>query len=438
MNILDKVYERITMIVIFFLVSTIIFTLLSSNMVDQRAEIITNSFVMTTMADGVLTAEEYKIFLQEVSNLQQGYEVELEHQTYTDVPYYEFTTASAIADYFSQRNVLKSKYLEVESIIYEDIDPASVVLQTMTNDNVIQSLAIGGYLPLPDDGIVGSAPVYEAVLPVQECYEGEQLVTVVRVQDNGMVYYMECDDFVMAGVGTGLVPLEYNGTSVGTSVLTTVYPRTRMCAEGHETTVTPEMIALYKSSGDYGACPLCSYTPISIAATDVNTLVGTEWVDLPTVITVTYQNGDTEVIEKDDPELYYDFDSNYCGVQNVTLSYRGLQQQCMLVTLRERSCVACGALCSQRSYTDYERFNYCETCLAAKPFYMGEIYNLTDIKLHEDIISTLETTGEYKFMRGDYIKVTLTRVGRGLPIPFVNKETIVPIITSGYIRTTGQ
>lgn len=438
MNPLEKTWERILAILLFFAVPAILFLLLNEDVIDRRIATMTDEFVMEVTKDGVLTTEEYLIFENAVASMQGGYKIELRHQKYTTTPYYEFSDNNTIHNYFKERNNLAKSYVMVDEIEIQPVDTSKLKLQEQTNASVLASMSTNSYVPLPDDNNTSEDIVYEAVVPVQECYDGEKLVTVVKVYKDGMVFYAECDPVTVTGSGTGQAKLALNGSLIDETITVIVYPKTFTCSNGHVQATTKERIETYKSTGSYGLCDYCSLIPKSITLKNTLTAtVGTTWEELAPEFTVTYMNGKTETIKHDQKGLYHDYDSNYCGTQTVTVSYKGFKTECFDITLTGRKC-SCGQVCSERSYNDYLRFNYCDTCLTTVPFYFGDSYVQEDVVHHKEIAEILDNEGKYVFNRGDYLQVTLTRLDGGIPLPFMTRPRTIPIMSDGFIRTSGK
>lgn len=443
-NSLGKVLERMQVVLIFFVASAIVLLLLNEDVKDRRVSVMADEFIMEATKDGCLTREEYLIFIDSVAKLDDSFEVELTRKTYITEPYYELAVESKLQDYFRGRNVRRSVYLPVETVEFEEPDVNTLVLQTETNASVLADLVgVTGYVPLPKDSEEAGVPVegvvYEAVRPVQECYAGEKLVTVVKVEEAGNIYYMECDAEV-APSSSSDVMLKRLGMPIGVTINVVVFPRTYTCANMHTIALTRERIDLNKATSTYGTCPNCVVEPADIVPSvdTVTKVVGTPWSELGLTFVVVYKDGHSVPLAYNEDGFYWDYDRNYAGQQVVTVSYKGLVEECFNVKLTARECTVCGSLCMNRANSDYMRFSYCDACLVGSPFYFGETYVREEVVHNGGIVNVLDAEGVYYFNRGDYVKVELSRVRRGLPIPFLTERGISPVISGGFVRTKGR
>lgn len=439
MDAFEKVLSRVLMILLFFVATGVVFLLFAEDAKERRVSTLADDFITEATKDGVLTKEEYLIFSDSLASFNEGYEIKLEHQSYMEDVSYRMADAGKIGEYFASRNILLKPYVPIEEFELPIVNTEGISLQQETNASIMASLSVDRYVPLPDDDIT-EFNTCEALVSIQECYEGENLITVVLVRESGMVYYLACDDIKITGTGTATVELKYRDVPVGATVDVTVYPRTRVCAEGHESVLTREMINEYKITGTYGGCEHCSMVPdsISVDSDTVNSVVGTEWKNLPMVLNVLFKDGHTDSVSLDDEELFHDYDANYCGSQTVTVSYRGLKAECATVVLEGADCISCNNKCIERSFADYSRFKYCNTCLSTAPFYFGDTYTLKEVVHHEEIMKSLDTEGFYVFNRGDYLKVSVKRIADGIPVPFLSKRRSTPVVSGGDIRTNGR
>lgn len=149
-------------------------------------------------------------------------------------------------------------------------------------------------------------------------------------------------------------------------------------------------------------------------------------------------DGHTEIIPCNQPDLYHDYDLNYCGEQVVTVSYKGVSKTCFEITLVGGECISCGGACTNRSFNDYSRFKYCDACLAMAPFYLGQSYKHKDSTQNEEIMETLDLKEVYYFSRNDYIKVSITRMSKSTGLPFLTNQTSIPIMVGGTVKTNGK
>jgi len=439
MDSIRTVWERALMAVAFFIGTALFFLLYMESIEYKHIKRLCGDFVYEVAKDGELTTDEYYRFLDSLGALDTGLDVGISHTSYEDEPYYNFYDVTDIAAYFTERNCLTEVVLPLFPVQFPTIKPEKLVLQDKTNAGVLSSLSSAGLVPLPDDNVT-SATVYVPVCGTQRVYVGEKLCTVVRVTENGIVYYMEADASAVGFTGTGTYELKVEGVPTGAYIAVTSYPRTVVCGNGHETLFTPERVAVYEANGTYGVCPFCSLEPMNISAnvSSVTSVLGTPLKDLGVNLSVTYMDGHSESVSIEDRNLYCSYDASYCGTQQVRFSYKGCENVVFSCTLSGGQCSVCGMECTQRNKQDYERFSYCDTCLMQVPMFLGEVYNQKGFASNDDIITELLDSGIYLFERGDMFSVKVSYQNNGIPVPFLSKNVKMPVIENGTIRTSGK
>lgn len=435
MSLFRKMIMMVLITVFFFIVPALLLLRLGEHEKKQRIDTLEKEFIQDATKDGVLTENEYLIFADAIARLG-GYDIILEHTSYVKEVSYEISTEEKLEEYFRGRNILTQNYVPVYPVELQAVDPEHLVLQKETNASVFSALESGGYIPLPDDEAT-NVLTYESVRPVQECYSGETLVTVVKVSDNGWYYYVEADPLLVTGTGTSVVTLSIAGEPISATVSVSVYPKTYICTNGHEMAFTEEKLVHWKATGDYGACESCASVPTMIKADRplVTAEVGTEWSALPVSLSVLFLDGHEENLLLEDSELFVNYDKNYCGTQNVTVSYKGAVSQCFEVFLHGKRCAVCGGICEERSLVDYQRFNYCNQCLAGTPFYFGDTYTQKYEMSNDDIIDRLTDQGMYYFERGDYFTVSVYYMEKSI-LSYQGSE--FPVVNGGHMRTRGR
>lgn len=428
---------RAVIILIMFAAPAIIFILYGESMKRLSAESIIDEFKEDVSADGVLTLDEYLIFVNSLAELKEGYEVSFEHSIYSEDVFYELADEAKLRNYFSNRNVLAQPDLKVVPLVFEPLDTSVLKMQNETNASVLAMISKDGYVPLPKDDD-GNA-TYVPVVPVQSCYEGEPLVTVVYVEEGGLAYYAEADAVRVTGSGTADVSLSLNGKSIPASISVTVHKRTCKCANGHTVLNTIERIDEYATYGRILTCELCAEEPMEIvpSISSLTGNVGTSWADLGLGFDVIYMDGHVEYVLPEDEELFHNYDSNYYGTQTVSVSYKGFTDKVLKVTLKGNYCKACGAECALRNAADSSRYEYCDLCLSDKPFFFGDTYLLTNVVYHKDIMNALESKGVYYLNRGDYLRIVVSKSTQGVMLPFMNDRMMYTILNGVEIRTDG-
>lgn len=439
MSSIRKVMERALMAIVFFAASALFFLIYMDVIQYRHTKQLCEDFVYEISKDGSVTDTDYYIFLDAVSDMDTSMDVKLSHTKYLTFPLYDYYEEAAIANYFAGRNHLKEVKLPSFPVVLPEIHPELLERQDKTNAAVLSSLSSDGYVPLPEDDVTAGV-VYEAVCDVQSVYENELLCTIVRVTENGITYYAEADMVSVGFSGTGSYELQIGGVPTGAYVNIESFPRTIMCSNGHETLVTEERIAKYQLSGTYGPCPFCAMIPGEIEATqsNVTATIGTGIESLGTSLSVVYQDGHRENLDFSDEELYCSYDSSYCGTQIVRFSYKGIERAVLTVTLSGALCDVCGSPCAGKNMADYDRFPYCNACMAGMPFFMGTTYTEQEFIGNDEIITELITEKKYSFSRGDYVEIYVSYKGNNLPIPFLGRDIKMPIIKGESIRTDGR
>lgn len=438
MDSIRKVTERALFAILFF-GAIVVFLLYTENIRHKQLEKMAEEFIYSMTSDGDLTEIEYYVFLDSVASVDVGVSVELSHFSYEDNPYYNRYSADEIADYYKGRNVLSDKVLPIFALNYPAQDGSAYALQDKTNAGVLSNITEDGYVPLPNEDYSG-ATLYTPVCPSQKVYVGEALCTVVRVIENGITFYRTADDSVVGFVGSGTYELTVDGAGTGAYISIVSYPRTITCVNGHETVLTPDSIALYESTGSYGACAYCALEPdyISASASSVTSTVGTELADLGLIFYVTYKDGHREEVQVTDRRLYSTYDPSYYGTQTVRFSYLNCETEVFTCTLKGAACQNCGAECKDKYRPDYDRFPYCFACMEDMPFFTGTTYTQTEFSSNDEIVTALMNGQVCYFKRGDYVKVKLTYMQDGIPLPFLAAKRSMPIIIGEEIRTNGS
>lgn len=439
MNSFRKVVERVLMVVIFF-IGTSLFFLLYTDIIQYRyIKQLCTQFAYEVAKDGVLSEADYHVFLDGLSGLETSIEVKLSHTGYEDVPYYAYCTEDEIFSYFSGRNKLPTVQLPLLPVSFPSIYPEKLKMQDKTNAGMLSSLSFDSYVPLPEDDVT-TAAVYSAVCDTQRVYVGEELCTVVKVTENGLTYYDVADTVIVGFTGTCVYELEKNGIPTGAEVTISSYPRTVTCAYGHETLFSPERVAEYEATGEHGACTFCAMVPTDITASSqtVTAVIGTSLEDLGITVSVVYLDGHTEEVNLSDKELFSSYSASYCGEQAVQFSYKGFEKEVFTCNLTGGICSICGTPCSRRCKEDYDRFPYCDSCMVNIPLYRGETYSQIEFTDNTEIITMLQTQKVYYFERGDYFEIFLSYAGEGRAIPFLSSDIKMPVVIGGNIRTDGK
>jgi len=436
MNSLRKIAERALFVFVFF-GAIVLFNIYTDTIRHKQLEKMTREFAYEIAKDGQLTTEEYYMFLDGVGAMDSSVSVELSHTSYELTPYYEGKSAAEISAYFGERNILNEKNVPVEAVDYPKQD-FIYALQDKTNASVLASISGSEYIPLPEDTVAGAAS-YTAVCPSQRVYCGEKLCTVVRVFENGIVYYREADEVTVGFIGTGDYELTLDGEPTGAFVSIVSYPTTQTCDNGHETVLTPSSIELFETTGAYAPCAFCALEPeyVTASVSDITAELGTAVEDLPVILTVTYMDGHTEDLTPDDKRLHFSYDSAYCGVQDVRVSFINYEGEVFTCTLQGGSCSICGAVCENRNLADYRRFSFCEQCMDNMPLFYGTTFTQADYISNSEIVTVLASGQPYFLNRGDYIKIKLSSPYTETPLSLYTLGKTAPVVEGEEVRTDG-
>ena len=387
---------------------------IKSYVVDNEMEYIrhvSDTFLDKVSATGTLTYNDYMIYADSIAKLNNGYEIQVLHSSYVDTPYYDFLSADEIEAYYLSRNIRKKIEIDTVSNI-PAIQEEPLVLQEESNATIFSALA-GEYAPLPDEGSATNQITYTAVRPVQRVYQNEPLITVCLKESQFGYQYVIADAVSVAGVGNRTIELTLNGVPIGAFVSVEVYPRTLVCNNGHTYSCTKEVIANKELTGVWAGCPYCNMEvkQIEFLPDNVVTQIGTDLVTTGLRCQVEYMDGHTEIVLPDADGFTTNYDSFYCGTQQVSVSYQGIVQDGLTVTTRGGTCTSCGAECKNRNYADYILEKRCEQCLSGFPFYFGETYVEESVTTTSEIYDLLEQDGEYQLSRDSYFKISVYQRG---------------------------
>lgn len=367
------------------------------------AELVVEEFLNDISISGRMSSEELEELLERIRRIDTAYDVELAYTSYTLQPCYAQIPVECLDKYYMERNRRKEVTFREFEINVEEENPEMLSYQTETNASIMA--AEGEYLPLPGEQ---ENVVVEAVRMRQEAYEGEKLITVCRVTSEAGSYYVEAEP--ECAVETGTVELEVVVESEIHSVPMEVvcYPRVVTCARGHSVVNGKNVIEEWKQQGTI-KCPYCAVIPERISCNEklITKKSGTKltreiWLE------VVYLDGHTEVITSEHKEWQDDYDENYCGIQPVTIRYRG-QEVVITVISENEVCNKCGKLCNERCFSDYTYFPYCTDCMSKVLLFTGEVYEEECLTDYEEIIAGLEKKKEVWWKKGDMVNIRLMK-----------------------------
>lgn len=370
----------------------------------QIVRMVVSDFLNQVATNGSISLEDYEGFLHQVSKINRNYKVELTYHGVIEEPCYALLSKEELEQYYLSRNVREEcslpLYEQEQEVISEEWK-----LQKETNSSI---LAAGGeqYIPLPESG--GALEV-EAVRKQQRVYEGEELITLCFVQTEQGAAYVEAEPIRAEESGVVELVILLGDVITCAKVEVLCYPRQRVCAEGHMYRNTEEMILTEEGGGEV-ICPICSIVPVEIVCNCQTLLqkVGEEFLPERVWLTAKFMDGTEEKITPESEEWLDDFDKNFCGLQLVTVQYRGVQTQLVVVT-EGKLCLNCGAVCGGRYYADYIQFPYCAECMSKVALFTGEVFTTEYKKNAEEIVADMDSTGQFVMKRDDYLTVLIKK-----------------------------
>ncbi|MFT4145747.1 MAG: hypothetical protein QM644_14940 [Mobilitalea sp.] len=252
--------------------------------------------------------------------------------------------------------------------------------------------------------------------PIQTVAIGDPLITTVRAS------YMDGSEKVVVANSTFLADnpvqnkidiLTYsysigtNAYSKTSNVTVSVIPRNKTCSNGHTYNLN--------NDGSDPGCPYCKawLKKLEIATPASGNLTiysGTTLVQNGVTLLATYLDGRTELLMN---EYVDNLDMGYIGVQNVTVSYKGLNVT--LSVANKRKLIECSTC--HRRYELYPDGSDpgCPYCAALTPIFTGEITEYYVDNYTEEILKELyEGAGIYYMSKNDYFTIDTQNNGKSL------------------------
>lgn len=371
------------------------------------AEKITNDFLYEISAKGGISLEKYEGFINNLFRINADYEIELGYAEYGLRPIYACVPTEQLMQYYLSRNIRKEMEFSCYEVNVVQEAQNRLRLQQETNATILAAEE-KLYLPLPEEETVLSV---EAVRKYQEVYEGEELITLCLVSSEEGYYYVEAEPCY--GVASGQILLEpmVEGENYSVPVEVICYPRVVTCVNGHEVVNTATVLDNILQSGKVD-CPYCELLPAYVVC---NTEVlmkksGTKLTKEEVWLNVKYLNGNTEIITPESLDWQDNYDENYCGLQRVTISYRGENTTITVITEND-VCSNCDKSCNGRSYEDYIAFPYCVACMSEALLFTGEVYEEEQIHSHNELLALLDAEGAIVLQAGGYVTIRLSKKG---------------------------
>lgn len=371
----------------------------------RMTEAVIDEFLTKASMNGKITKEAYEILIANIDKINSDYDVNVICRKNLLQPVYAPVSEEELFEFYISRNVRKEVLLKEYDIFVEEEPAEGLKLQEETNASVMATTN-NEYLPLPDEEIGWKA---EAVIPCQEVYEGEELVTVCCVKSSGRAYYAIAEPVQAKKTETVLLELKLQEKRFTIPVEVVCHPRIVQCDKGHQVVNSRKVLEKYKATGRIG-CPYCEVIPEYVAC-NKNVLMKKTGVDLNAEelwILVTYLDGHTEYVTSESPEWQDTYDKNYCGIQQVRIQYRGKETE-VLVISENNGCQQCGSECNERYLTDYLIFPYCITCMSKVPLFSGKVVEEEAWIKNEELTEMLLKMGEVPLKMGDYAEVYVSK-----------------------------
>lgn len=362
----------------------------------RYAELVMEEFLTAVSATGTITLENYESLIKNLDRAVPGYEVEMVYTEYIQQPVYAPISRTELEQYYMGRNVKNTEAILPYEVKVEENGAEALSLQTETNTTILSAEQME-FLPLPENGTAISV---EAVRPRQEVYEGEKLITLCKVYSLEGSYYMAAEEVYAGASGTVLLNLVINGNVYNAQVEVLCHPRWILCRNGHELVNSKMVLEKTKATGQIW-CPYCLVLPENVICNTafLRKQTGKELTGEELWLVVNFLDGHTEIITPEAEDWQDDYDKIFCGMQTVTVSFRGMETVVTVMSENE-PCVKCTRSCNERSFTDYKEFPYCTSCMSQVPLFTGTVKEEEQLTKGEQIVAALDKEGVYHLTSG--------------------------------------
>ena len=397
-ELLEEWFDTILYLVLLFGASLFFACFWSEQIQNECAETVVQEFLTEASIDGKITAENYQKMVRSFRKMYPDCEVDVKLEHNELQPVYAVFSKEEIAEYYLKRNVKKEKKVSAPEISIIEQNPEELVFQSETNATIMAAKH-QNYIPLPQEE---STPEIKAVRPFQEVYTGEELITLCCISNSVGNYYAEAEMTTAEHSGVMYLKLMLNGQSYEIPVEVKCHPRIVLCENGHEVVNTKEIIS-YFQTWESVLCPYCAFLPKNIICNSpvIYRKTGSSPTD-DIWIEVEYLNGETCKVTPESEEWMDTYDENYCGIQQVEISYRGVRTYVTIVSEND-VCKQCKGACNDRCNEDYRAFPYCSMCMSKIPLFTGKTYEEEQKMENSELITYLETMGEILMEKGDTI-----------------------------------
>lgn len=371
---------------------------------NRYAELVIQEFLTEVAADGSIKVEEYERLKRNLDKINSSYMAEVCCIEYKETPIYTLYSGEKLTQYYMDRNKKRMTVFFPDEPEFEELGVENLQLQKETNETVMSE--VQNRLPLPEEGTVWKV---EACYPNQKAYEGEMLLSVCRIASDEGEFFAEAQPVMATYSGIVFLTVSLGGDKYQVPVQVECYPRIVYCKNGHAVPNTEPVAAVGEEISVKG-CPYCRKIPEEIVCSTelLQIEAGTELIETDIGITVKYLSGDIVLVTPESMEWQDDYDENYCGIQVVTVQYRGKTDSVTIIT-HNNGCKQCGADCNERCYEDYIRFPYCINCMSRVELFSGSVYE-EEYRTEEDkFLEELYRFGKRRLHIGDIVQVYLSK-----------------------------
>ncbi len=398
-----------TLLMLFFLFSSLVFSFYfwKEQYHFRCTEIVIKEFLNNCCMEGKVSIGDIDILLNQIRKIDSTYHVELIYTGTKLEPCYAQIPKEQLDSYYFQRNIRKEIVLVAQEfdVLEEKIE---YNLQEETNASILAA-GKGQYLPLPKEEIEFSLI---AVRPEQKVYQGEALITLCLVNSADGNYYVEAEPVIATHSGMISMVVNIHGEKKYVNVSVISYPRELSCEKGHIFPNTKERIQKEELTGEKSSCPICAKLPQKIKSnqTTVVLTTGESLSKSSLFLEVTYLDGHVEKVFPSMQGWQDNYDSNFCGIQTITIQYGQLQETVVVIS-EGAVCMQCGNRCTGKMYEDYKLFPYCTNCMAESLLFTGEVYKEEVRMSLRELVSFLEEKKEMFLEEGERIMIGVKKEG---------------------------
>ena len=378
------------------------------------AEIVLEEFLEKVSEKGYLSPEDYEAVVLQLNRINEAFELRMHYVGNEMVPCYAPIPKEKLDWYYLERNRRQQVQMECLLPEIEEEKAEELRLQTETNASILAAENLNS-LPLSNEEV---EIFVEAVRKNQTVYEGENLITLCRVNSTEGTYFVEAEPICAEQSGFVELRVYIGDKCLKTEVNVICYPRMQVCEYGHEFVNSKEYVQVSEKSETWEYCPYCKILPKEMRCTEELLIrsTGNDFGYGELWLEVTYFDGHKEWVAPDSLEWQDNYDENFCGLQLVTIQYRGMQEY-VTVLAENDVCKNCQGSCKDRYYPDYALFPYCTECMSKEELFTGRVENEVIVRTTGEIVAALDKKGVFLLPGGDFLIAEL-----------VDKEKLVTIL----------